>query len=117
MHDVYPELENQREFIQKMVALEEQRFGTTLTVGLSKLDELFAATGQTMPDFKQLARLYDTFGIPRDLIRVALEERGFAVTEEEFNKDFDEAVRQIQFAGGVSSGPAAAKVVKESYGN
>ncbi len=116
MHDVYPELENQRDFIQKMVALEEQRFGTTLTVGLNKLDELFAATGQTMPDFKQLARLYDTFGIPRDLIRVALEERGFAVTEEEFNQDFDEAVRQIQLAGGVSSGPAAAKVVKESYG-
>ena len=116
MHDVFPELENQREFIQKMVALEEQRFGTTLTVGLNKLDELFAATGQTMPDFKQLARLYDTFGIPRDLIRVALEERGLAVPEEQFNQDFDEAVRQIQLTGGVSSGPGAAKVVKESYG-
>jgi alanyl-tRNA synthetase len=116
MKETFPELENQRDFIQKMVALEEQRFGTTLTVGLNKLDELFAATGQTMPDFKQLARLYDTFGIPRDLIRVALEEREFAVTEEQFNHDFDEAVRQIQFAGGGNSGHVAAKVVKEAYG-
>src|SRR5688572_3815101 len=116
MHDVYPELENQRDFIQKMVALEEQRFGTTLTVGLNKLDELFSATGQAMPDFKQLARLYDTFGIPRDLIRVALEERGFAVSADQFNQDFDEAVRQIQVTGGANSGPVAAKAVKGGYG-
>src|SRR6266853_2562956 len=34
MQDAYPELENQREFIEKMVRLEEMRFGTTLTVGL-----------------------------------------------------------------------------------
>ncbi|MGI8919499.1 MAG: alanine--tRNA ligase, partial [Pyrinomonadaceae bacterium] len=116
MKETYPELENQRDFVQKMVALEEQRFGTTLTVGLNKLDELFAATGQKLPDFKQLARLYDTFGIPRDLIRVALEERGFGVTEEQFNYDFDEALRQIQSSGAVNSGSAAAKVVKEAYG-
>ena len=31
-----------------------------------------------MPEYKALARLYDTFGTPRDLIRVGLEERGFA---------------------------------------
>ena len=116
MKETYPELENQREFIQKMVGLEEQRFGTTLTVGLNKLDELFAATGQAMPDFNQLAKLYDTFGIPRDLIRVALEERGFEVSEDQFNQDFDEAVRQIQLTGGVNSGPEKAKVVKEAYG-
>jgi alanyl-tRNA synthetase len=115
MSEAYPELENQRDFIKKMVGLEEQRFGTTLTVGLNKLDELFAATGQTMPDFKQLARLYDTFGIPRDLIRVALEEREFAVTEEQFNQAFDEAVRQIQLTGGANAGPTAVKVMNEVY--
>ena len=115
MSVAYPELEVQREFVQKMVRLEEQRFGTTLTVGLNKLDELFAATGEAMPEFKQLAKLYDTFGIPRDLIRVALEERGFEVSEDQFNQDFDEAVRQIQLSGGVNAGHAAAKVVKEAY--
>ncbi len=41
MRDAYPELEMQREFIVKMVRLEEERFGNTLTVGLKKLDELF----------------------------------------------------------------------------
>ena len=40
MHQAYPELEAQREFIGKMVRLEEARFANTLTIGLGKLDEL-----------------------------------------------------------------------------
>ncbi len=40
MKEAYPELDAQRGYIEKMVRLEEQRFGTTLTVGLKKLDEL-----------------------------------------------------------------------------
>src|SRR3989454_4200867 len=42
MGAAYPELESHRGFIEKMVRLEEQRFGATLTVGLQKLDEVFA---------------------------------------------------------------------------
>jgi alanyl-tRNA synthetase len=52
----YPELEVQREFIEKMVKLEEERFGSTLTVGLNKLDEVFASTKGAMPEYKTLAR-------------------------------------------------------------
>ena len=40
MKDAYPELEIQRDFIGKMVRLEEERFGNTLTVGLADLEEL-----------------------------------------------------------------------------
>ena len=96
MKESYPELEVHREFIDKMVGLEEQRFGSTLTVGLNKLDEVFTATKGAMPEYKTLARLYDTFGTPRDLIRVALEERGFVIDEEEFNEQMNAAVRNIQ---------------------
>src|SRR4026209_2098021 len=113
--EAFPELGIQREFIQKMVRLEEERFGTTLTVGLNNLDELFATTQRTMPDFKQLARLYDTFGIPRDLIRVALEERGFEVPEDQFNQSFDEALKQLQRSAAQPTGNAT-KAVKEVYG-
>ncbi len=96
MSDVYPELETQREFIEKMVSLEEERFRSTLTVGLNKLDELFTSTKGAMPEFKALAKLYDTFGTPRDLIRVGLEERGFAIDEDEFNRSFDAALQELQ---------------------
>jgi alanyl-tRNA synthetase len=98
MGDVYPELEASREFIERMVKLEETRFGSTLTVGLQKLESLFGSV-KGMPEYKDLARLYDTFGTPRDLIRVSLEERGFPVEENEFNEKFDHALQQIQRAG------------------
>ncbi|HEX8653448.1 MAG TPA: alanine--tRNA ligase [Pyrinomonadaceae bacterium] len=99
MRDAYPELETSREFIGRMVKLEEERFSSTLTVGLQKLDALFSTTTDgSLPDYKELARLYDTFGTPRDLIRVSLEERGFSVEEEIFNASFDTALREIQGA-------------------
>ncbi len=48
MGDAYPELEASRDFIKKMVRLEEERFGTTMTVGLARLDELFGnSNGRT----------------------------------------------------------------------
>ncbi len=96
MSDIFPELDAQREFIEKMVRLEEERFRSTLTVGLNKLDELFTSTKGAMPEFKALAKLYDTFGTPRDLIRVGLEERGFAIEEDEFNRSFDAALQELQ---------------------
>jgi alanyl-tRNA synthetase len=80
MKDAYPELEIQRDFIGKMVRLEEERFGNTLTVGLKKLDELFKEKGHTMENDKvtlniplnDLAKLYDTYGVPIDLMNVAV---------------------------------------------
>ena len=113
MGRAFPELEVQRGFIEKMVRLEEERFGATLTVGLSKLDELFASTQQGMPGYQALARLYDTFGTPRDLIRVGLEERGFALDEEQFNESFDTALQELQRmgAGGNVEGKAKANTI------
>ncbi|MDT5268104.1 MAG: alanyl-tRNA synthetase [Acidobacteriota bacterium] len=98
MREAYPELEAAREFIGRMVRLEEERFGSTLTVGLQKLEAYFASLPEgKYPDWKDLVRLYDTYGVPRDIIRVAMEERGFITFDEEiFNERFDMALREIQ---------------------
>jgi alanyl-tRNA synthetase len=97
MNHVYPELETSREIIERIVRLEEDRFSSTLNIGLQKLDALFAANkSNSLPDYKDLAKLYDTFGTPRDLIRVGLEERGFQISEDEFEKEFETALRDIQ---------------------
>ncbi len=109
MNVAFPELEVQREFVQKMVKLEEERFGSTLTVGLNKLDELFSATDGALPEYRALARLYDTFGTPRDLIRVSLEERGFGIGEEEFNESFDGALQNLQQTGSGEKGEGKVK--------
>jgi alanyl-tRNA synthetase len=106
----YPELEAARDFIERMVRLEEERFGSTLTAGLQKLDALFASTPEgEMPDYKELARLYDTFGTPRDLVRVGLEERGFKLDEDIYNEQFDRALREIQGASVKGHAAASAK--------
>ena len=102
MGEAYPELESHREFIDKMVRLEEERFGSTLTVGLGKLDELLSKfPGDGVIPAVELARIYDTFGVPRDLIRISLstQGRGFADDEETFNELFDDALRQLQQTG------------------
>jgi alanyl-tRNA synthetase len=99
MHQAYPELEAQRDFIGKMVRLEEERFGNTLTVGLGKLDEL--STDKLDSLFPNIARLYDTFGTPRDLIRVFLEQKGVEFGEEEYNEKFDAALQELQKQSGI----------------
>jgi alanyl-tRNA synthetase len=120
MREAFPELEEHRDFIARMVKLEEQRFGSTLSVGLQRFDELIKKTeGAPAPGMKELARLYDTFGLPRDLIRVGIEDhlfhRGGAkahgdnrlpeyvvedrVDEEKFNASFDAALAELQQAG------------------
>jgi len=222
MHDAFPELETQRGFIAKMVKLEEQRFGNTLTTGLGKFSDIdmfiarvrdeeleftntpdfvislelprrpakrsfnFAKNGQlkavklifadgteemaepnSIPSnerkelerqhqdirrvfdlgrqlggfpnaeqlqrlkdvariakipptlnpevlnglgairgfldyvhkqelFQRLAGLYDTFGVPRDLMRLKLEERGIEFDESEFNENLDTEIRELQ---------------------
>ena len=110
MREAYPELEASREFIERMVKLEEERFSSTLSVGLQKLDALFSVSHDgSLPDYKELARLYDTFGTPRDLIRVSMEERGFLLDEETFNASFDTALREIQHASERDHGSAQTK--------
>lgn len=79
MHDAFPELETQRDFISKMVRLEEERFGNTLTTGLKRLNEMLTRMyidgneQSAVFDYptKEFAELYDTYGVPIDLIYVA----------------------------------------------
>ncbi len=103
MKGAYPELETQRDFIGKMVRLEEERFGNTVTVGLAKLEELDLASEEGISPtlFSDVAKLYDTYGTPRDLIRVYLEEKGIGLEEEEFDQRFDAALQELQKQGSV----------------
>ena len=60
--------------------------------------------------FKDLARLYDTFGVPRDLIRVGLEERGIDVEETIFDEAFDESLIELQQQGNIGKTQRAEKI-------
>ncbi len=82
MNGAFPELETQRDFIGKMVRIEEGRFGNTLTVGMDKmmkwLDENLPLSfeGFQLPfELNSLAKFYDTYGFPIDLTYVIVSER------------------------------------------
>ncbi|MGI8789042.1 MAG: alanine--tRNA ligase, partial [Pyrinomonadaceae bacterium] len=64
---------------------------------INKLDIWFKGidTLKTI-NFKNFADLYNTFGYPKDLIRVGLEDYGIKILEENFNKKFDEALIELQ---------------------
>ncbi len=103
MHGAFPELAVQREFIGKMVRVEEERFSNTMTVGLGKLSDLNISPETDLSEqlFLQIAKLYDTYGTPRDLIRVFIEEKGLVIDEDEYNDRFDAALQELQKQSGI----------------
>ena len=126
MHGAYPELETQRDFIGKMVRLEEERFGNTVTVGIGKLGELGISESTPKNDelFLSFGKLYDTFGTPRDLIRVYLEEKGLEFEEDDFNARFDTALQALQQQSSIGKterkseiSPVYAEIIKEVGAN
>lgn len=85
----YPELEDRRDFIFNMIDLEERRFRETLDQGVNLLDELMndlASRGETVIKGEDVFRLYDTFGIPKELSEEIAAERGFTVDVDGFEK-------------------------------
>ena len=83
----YPELEDRRDFIVKVLTNEEEQFNRTIDQGLGILrdmEEKLAASGKTVLSGADAFKLYDTFGFPSDLTREILAEKGFTYDEEEF---------------------------------
>lgn len=85
--DGYPELDEKKEFIFKVIAKEEEQFNKTIDQGLSILaemeEELEKKEEKTLGG-DQAFKLYDTYGFPLDLTREILEEKGISVDEEGF---------------------------------
>ncbi len=87
--DGYPELEEKRDFIFKVIAKEEEQFNKTIDQGLSILagiEEEMEKRGEKVLSGEEAFRLYDTYGFPVDLTIEILEEKGLSIDEEGFKK-------------------------------
>jgi alanyl-tRNA synthetase len=90
MKDAYPNLVDQRAFIEKAVLAEEEQFLRTLDKGIALFNEWRDANpGQKTLPGEVAFKLYDTFGFPLDLTRVMATELGVAVDEAGFEKSMD----------------------------
>ena len=74
-----PEVLARREFILRTIATEEESFDRTLSNGLNRFEQITAGAqdGAVVPG-GELFRLYDTFGLPRDLIEDLVRDRGLS---------------------------------------
>ncbi len=87
--DGYPELEEKKDFIFKVITKEEEQFNKTIDQGLSILEGIEAEMEkrkETVLSGEEAFRLYDTYGFPVDLTREILEEKGLKMDEEGFEK-------------------------------
>ena len=88
--DGYPELEEKKEFIFKVLTNEEKQFKKTIDQGLSILGDMEAALeakGEKTLAGADAFKLYDTYGFPLDLTKEILEEKGYTIDEEGFKAE------------------------------
>ncbi len=87
MEGAWPELGSSRDLILRVAAFEEDRFSGTLSTAMGQLDRVL-----TRDSVRQTAevpgddafRLYDTFGLPLDLVEEVAREHGLSVDHDAF---------------------------------
>ena len=85
----YPELEEKKEFIFKVLTNEENQFNKTIDQGLrilADMEEEMKAAGVKTLSGENAFKLYDTYGFPLDLTKEILEEKGYGIDEDGFQK-------------------------------
>ncbi len=90
--DGYPELEEKKDFILKVLTNEENQFNKTIDQGLkilSELEENMKAEGVTTLAGADAFKLYDTYGFPLDLTKEILEEKGYVIDEDGFKAEME----------------------------
>jgi len=117
MTDAYPELEESRARVAAVVRGEEERFAQTLALALREMERLplqlpgggqtpvsamstrtgtAAGTAPPLLAGGDVFRLYDTYGLPLDLLREIASERGFALDEAGFEREMEEQRRRAR---------------------
>lgn len=93
MNSFYPEVENQTDFIQKVIRTEEERFHETLNEGLAILETILKNAKETKEQVihgADIFKLYDTFGFPVELTEEYAEDHGLKVDHAGFEAEMKE---------------------------
>ena len=88
----YPELEEKRNYITRIIEKEEERFDATIDNGLVVLNGYIAdakANGSSELTGAEAFKLHDTYGFPLDLTVEMAQEQGLGVDIEGFNECMD----------------------------
>ena len=84
MGQAFPEINARKDYCQKVIRSEEERFGQTLEQGIERFSQMVESSrkkGNTVLSGGDVFALYDTYGFPMDLTRLMAEEKGFSIDE------------------------------------
>ena len=115
--DGYPELEEKKAMIFKVLTEEENKFNKTIDQGLAILAEMEAEmekTGTKTLSGENAFKLYDTYGFPMDLTKEILEEKGMDIDEDGFKWQMEEQKKKARDARKVTNYMGADVTVYES---
>ena len=115
--DGYPELDEKKDFIFKVLTQEEEKFNKTIDQGLAilaEMEETMQKSGEKILSGADVFKLYDTYGFPVDLTKEILEEKGFSIDEEGFKTAMEEQRTKARKARKVTNYMGADVTVYES---
>jgi alanyl-tRNA synthetase len=115
--DGYPELDEKKDFIFKVLTQEEEQFNKTIDQGLailSKMEDEMVGAGTKVLSGENAFKLYDTYGFPIDLTQEILEEKGFSIDEDGFKAAMEEQRTKARKARKVTNYMGADVTVYES---
>lgn len=87
--NAYPELAEKRDYIKKIIGVEEEAFAKTIDKGtelLNQFTEKLAAEGGKVLSGDEAFKLSDTYGFPIDLTEEICEEKGYTVDRDRFTE-------------------------------
>lgn len=89
MGEVFPEIVEKQDHVEKVIKAEEEGFNATLDRGLEVFEEVVKKVESSKS--KEISgddvfKLYDTFGFPVDLTALLARERGFDIDEKGFEE-------------------------------
>jgi len=118
MGPVYPELVQNREFVLRVLDLEERRFGQVFEQGLRLLEEevLPRARREGRIAGEDLFRLYDTYGFPPELTEEMAREHGLTVDREGFERAMERQRERARQASAFAGGGQARILLYEALG-
>ena len=76
MGSAYPELQVRREYIERVIRMEEEQFARTLEKGMAALEIALKTLSNKVVSGDIIFQLHDTFGFPVDLTNDIARERG-----------------------------------------
>jgi len=92
MKDFYPEVSEREDHIKSIIKNEEERFHETLNDGLSMLQRIIKEEqrrkSKVFPG-KEVFKLYDTYGFPKELTEEYVSDYGFTIDEAAFEKEME----------------------------